>query len=811
MRKILTFLVCLAIAFGAKAQQEQIYIHSNGSVIYQNGTSTVENMKFSGHNAVVNAQQGSNTFAITSIDSITLGKQELPPPGDMVIITFNGNTVDVENPFSNAGVTVNTNNANVVVNSTKSDVTYKVLGSSSNGSVTFYSNFGITLQLYNLTLTSSTAAAIEIVSEINTNLILTGATTLADGANGGQKGAFCTAGSISSLQSNGTLNLTGNAKHGLAVEGNLIWGQGTLNITQANSDALHIGAFTQSGGNIHVENVGSDGIDCSTEFTLTGGNISISNASYDVKGIKAGGNINLNGGSINITSTAEEYKAIKGDANVVVNNQVEMNLAGQGSNGISSDIDITIGSNASVTITSSSTDGKCLKSDGTVHINGGTVNLSHSGDMSKGISATGDITIADGDITITASGSTVLQQENNQNVPSYCTAIKGDANINIQGGTFHITLPTSNHGGKSISADANLSISDGDFTIETHGDGAAYTISGDTKDSYTSSCLKSDGNMEILAGQFTLTSTGLGGKGINAGGTLVIGQQGTNNDNLILSVTTTGERITVSSGGGGGGGWPPGPGGEGDYANPKAIKSEGNLTINSGNINVLCSQTQNEGGECIESKATLTINGGNIEAYSKKDDGVNAANNITINGGTYYVHSDGNDGTDSNGTMFLNGGFLISNGTRQPEEGFDCDNNQFKVTGGTIIGTGGGTSSPTQNVCTQPSLKINTQPGYAIQILTSSGEVIATYQCPTFTGGGGGGGPGGGGNSMVMLFSDPQLHTGNSYTVKYGGTISGGTNVNGYYTGNVTYSGGQQTNVNVNSMLTTVSAGGGGW
>ena len=160
--------------------------------------------------------------------------------------------------------------------------------------------------------------------------------------------------------------------------------------------------------------------------------------------------------------------------------------------------------------------------------------------------------------------------------------------------------------------------------------------------------------------------------------------------------------------------------------------------------------------------------------------------------------------------MELNGGFCISNGASSPEEGFDCDNNQFKITGGTHIGTGGGTSNPTTSVCTQPTLKINTQQNYAIQILKSDGTVICTYKCPAFTSGGGGGWPGGGGNSMVMLFTDPQLQTGQTYTVKYNGTISGGTNWNGYYTGNVSYSGGSQTTVNVNSMVTTVSAGGGG-
>jgi hypothetical protein len=162
--------------------------------------------------------------------------------------------------------------------------------------------------------------------------------------------------------------------------------------------------------------------------------------------------------------------------------------------------------------------------------------------------------------------------------------------------------------------------------------------------------------------------------------------------------------------------------------------------------------------------------------------------------------------------MELNGGFLISNGAASPEEGFDCDNNQFKITGGTIIGTGGGTSTPTSSVCTQPTLRINTQSGYAIQILKSDGTVVCTYQCPTISGGGGWPGPGGG-SGLVMLFSDPKLQTGQTYTVKYNGTISGGTNTNGYYNGNVNYSGGNQTTVSVNSMYTTVNAGGngGGW
>ncbi len=812
MRKTLLLMALLLACMGLSAQNYHINLHNNGSVIYNNDVNTIDEIRFQGHqpaNMLINGQNGTLTFPLSTFDSITFVKEELPPAGDTVFIIYNGSNVNVVNPFSNNGVTVSTSNANVTVNSTMANVPYVVSGSSSNGSLTMYSTSSFYLALSSLSLASTSTAAINLASNVGVTLALRGTSSLADGANSSLNAALYAAGSLN-VGGLGTLCVTGNAKHGTAVEGSMTVNSGTIRIFDTDSDGIHGSSnLTWNGGTLEIVSAGSDGLDISGTITINNGDLTINTTAESQRSIKVTNAFTMTGGSLSCNVTGNDCKGIKGDADINISGgTVDVQVSGTGSHGISSDTDVVIGGTADITVVSSSQDGKCIKSDGTVHVNGGTLELTHSGDISKGITATSDVTITGGEITITASGSTILENVNNQNVPAYCTAIKSDADITISGGTFHITLPTTNHGGKAISADGNLTINNGDFTITTQGNGASYTVSGSTKDAYTSSCLKCDGNMQILAGNYTLSSSGTGGKGINVGGTLVIGQQGANNDDLFLNVTTSGERITVSSGGGG---WPGPGGGGGDYANPKGVKAQGNLTINSGNITVHCTQTQNEGGECIESKATLTINGGNIEAYSVKDDAVNAAQNLTINGGIYYAHSDANDGTDSNGTMFLNGGLNISNGARSPEEGFDCDNNQFKITGSTSIGTGGGTSNPTQNVCTQPSLKINTQQGYAIQILKSDGTVICTYQCPTFTGGGGGGWPGGGGNGMVMLFTDPQLQTGQSYTVKYNGTISGGTNWNGYYTGNVTYSGGSQTTVNVNSMVTTVSAGGGGW
>ena len=748
MRKTLFIMAFMLGCIGLSAQEYHMKVINTAFVLYDEEVNNIEDFHFANSQMFINDQSGGNTLNIRHIDSIIFVK-ESPHIGDTVFITYNGNSVTVDNPFADDGVQITTEGAFVDVESWRMDVPYVVSGSSDNGRLIYYSMMPFHLTFDNLSLSNPSTVAIAMGVYVPVTLRLKGTSTLADGANGSQVGTMDMPCDLT-INGPGTLQITGNAKHAMNIEGPIIINSGTIRILGSDSDGIHGSSnLTWNGGTLDIVSAGSDGLDISGTVTINNGDLTINTTAETQRGIKVSGVFTMNDGSL--------------------------------------------------TINTSGTDGKGIKGDSNVNINGGNLTIVHSGDMSKGIKCDTDINITGGTIDITASGSTVLELVDNQNVPSYCTAIKGDGNINISGGDFTITLPTSNHGGKGISADGNISISGGDFTITTQGDGATYTISGNNKDAYTSSCLKSEGNMELLGGNFNLTSTGRGGKGINVGGTLVIGQQGANNDDLTLNVTTSGERITITQGGGG-------PWG-GDYANPKGIKAQGNLTINSGNIVVHCTQTQNEGGECIESKATLTINGGNIEAYSVKDDAVNAAQNLTINGGIYYAPSDNNDGIDSNGPMFLNGGLNISNGARSPEEGFDCDNNQFKITGSTSIGTGGGTSNPSTNVCTQPSLKINTQPGYAIQILKSDGTIICTYQCPTFTGGGGGGW----GNSMVMLFTDPQLQTGNSYTVKYGGTISGGEEWHGYYTGNVTYTGGNQTTVNVNGMVTTVSAGGGGW
>jgi hypothetical protein len=254
--------------------------------------------------------------------------------------------------------------------------------------------------------------------------------------------------------------------------------------------------------------------------------------------------------------------------------------------------------------------------------------------------------------------------------PSYCTAVKSDKNITVAGGNIQIESRLTADGGKGLSADGDIVIGGGNLWITTAGDGNVYKDETGATNSYTAACLKSNQNISLHGGKITCSSSGTGGKGINADGGITIGIAGANDANLLLTVTTSGERFYVSgnSNGGAQGGRPNGTFGSNntDYANPKAIKCDGDMTVNSGTVFVNCTQ-KSEGGEGLESKKTLTVNGGIIDVRTY-DDCINAGTAIVtfsdprLVSGTYTLLSGGSisGGAAANG---YNTGGTYSGGT----------------------------------------------------------------------------------------------------------------------------------------------------
>ncbi len=540
--------------------------------------------------------------------------------------------------------------------------------------------------------------------------------------------------------SSGTVNTlndaaTATANGALYATGDLtISGSGTLNVNGYKKHGIAVdAALTIESGIINIAQAASDGIHVN-DYTQNGGTITIIPSS---DGIDVANALVLNGGNLTVNAASNDVKGLKGT---------------------------------------------------TVSINNGTYDITVSGNQSKAIKTSGNTTINGGTTSVTASGSVVLTASGSGADPSYCTGIKSDADVVINGGSLTVQCSSSNLGGKGISADGDIAVNGGTVAVTTAGNGATYTNEKGSADSYSAACIKADGNISLSAGNVTCSSSGTGGKGISADGTITIGSLNANDALLTLNVTTSGNRFLVS-----------GSGQNADYANPKAIKSEGDMTVNSGIITINCTQTT-DGGEGLESKARMYIRGGQITATTY-DDCINASTHIEVSGGTHSLTASGNDGMDSNGTLTISGGMIISKGAGGPEEGFDCDNNTFKVSGGVMVGTGGNTSNPTTSVSTQNALKLSANPNQSICIKNASNQIILMYALPALSGGSG---PGqGGNNKIVMLFSDPAFVNG-TYTIQYGGTISGGTNFNGYYTG-ATYSGGSSQTFTVSNRYTTLS------
>ncbi len=349
--------------------------------------------------------------------------------------------------------------------------------------------------------------------------------------------------------------------------------------------------------------------------------------------------------------------------------------------------------------------------------------------------------------------------------------IKANDGIYVRGGV--INVETSAAASKALSSDGIVEIDGGRTTAITTGIGE---LDDDGTDVSGCAGVKADSIFVMNGGTLYCKSTGAGGKGISTDQTLTI------NDGTV-KVITTGKQYTYGS----------------LDTSAKGIKSDEAMYIKGGNIMVRC--TGGEGSEGIESKSTMTISGGNIMAYCY-DDALNSSKAMTISGGNIFAMGTNNDGIDSNSTLTISGGLVIACGTTVPEDGFDCDDNTFTVTGGTLIGIGGATSTPTESVTTQPVAILggsSISNGQYITVADASGNNVLAFKVPRdYTQQG-----------YTLLVSSPKMTKSNSYIFSSGATVSGGTDFCGYVT-DATVSGGSSiTTMTLSSMINTYNYTGG--
>ena len=438
-----------------------------------------------------------------------------------VSINFQNADVNITNPFENNGVTVENNDGHVIV---KSTITDKELN---------YVLSGIT-----------SSGSIKIYGEYKFNLYLNGVgiTNPKGGAINIQCGKKITVTVVDNTQNRlidaATYEqVTGEDMKGTFFsEGQLnFYGTGSLEIRGKYKHGICVDDYLHIyEGNIIVKEAASDAFHANDYIRIDAGTLLVKSIGDGLDCEK--GYITINGGTLEITTEGEKGHAIKSATSTTVNSI-------------------------------------------------GKITLKVSGNASKGFSCNGDMTIIQGDISITTAGDAMWDTSDSD--ISSASGIKCDGNLTIDGGD--IAIASTGKGGKGISVDGELVVNGGNINVSTSGGRFTYG-----QDDTSAKAIKSDGNMTINSGNIIIKTSGTEAEGLESKATLTINSGVIEIEayddciNAENHIEFTGGKVYCSS------------------KTNDGIDSNGTLTI-SGGIIISASSGNPEGGfDCDQSRFSIT-------------------------------------------------------------------------------------------------------------------------------------------------------------------------------------------------------------
>ncbi len=463
-----------------------------------------------------------------------------------------------------------------------------------------------------------------------------------------------------------------------------------------------------------VINLGSDGESYATNVELKGSSkLSDAQASsykgciYAKSKLKFGelggdGELNISGNTKHAINSSKKTEFYAGTVNIISSQgdglnsdglQMyggKLNISGVSGDGVDASESILI-ENGDFVFNSSADDVKALKSDSSIVVKGGKVDITMTGAASKGMKTSlADIEIAGGEIIMSIDGTSLIADGDT----SYSAAIKTDKGVVMNNGKIDFTLGKNAIASKGITADGDVTIQGG--VVKITNDGGYYTgattttstgntggfggwggSSSKTSTDYTEGrCIKGN-NVYLTAGEITLTTSN-GAKGVKSDADLEIGAKKADNSVLTINVTTNGTATSSSSSssssnrpGGFGGGMS--DGNSNKYAgNPKAFVGE-NITVNSGTIVVDAKD------DAFHANSNLVVEGGNL-TVDTSDDAIHAEGDLTINNGTIRVKSayEGLEGAN----IYINGGYLHITTTDDCLNVTTDNSGMLRITGG---------------------------------------------------------------------------------------------------------------------------------
>lgn len=605
-------------------------------------------------------------------------------------------------------------------------------------------------------------------------------------------------------------------------------------------DTDNTGTVTIAGGtlNITTQANGAKGIKCANDINISGGTTTVNQTGSTVvdgsdisycTAMKADGDINITGGSITVNNTADGGKGLSADGNIAIDETAGTTIINIKANGIGGTVE-TSGSGSGETpnsykvyVAKASSGGYpgggssnwssiyLYKSDGTlvqkltntVTLTSGYTSLTFyyydfGGPVDgtyyfRGSSSTYQTTTFNAptgtDVyyqitnSYTTSGSTRIyslenvtsqyggsSEQSEDNGTGYnASGIKADGDLTIDGGT--ITVENSGAMSKSIKSKATVTINGGDITLKPSG--AMKVINNDA--SYSSG-IKAV-NFVMNDGVLKINASGTAGKGIST-----------------TTITTNGGSITINNSGAAQ------AASGGDYYTAKGFKTDGNINLLGGTINITMTGNGGKGiktnGNYVQGNSdgtgpTLVVKttgnaagtsssggwgpdgGGSVSGSAKA---IKVMGSITINGGTSEVTTatNGAEGIESKTSIIINGGMHYY---KAYDDGMNCAG-PIKFAGGLTVVFSNGNDAVDSNYGRSGAVEIGNG---CIVAYTSKGAPEEGLDCDN--------------NSYITI-------TGNGYAVSagasqggggWGGSSGIGSAVQGYYlsTSSLSYSTGR--------------------
>ena len=441
-----------------------------GAMPYDNGTTlTVMN----------------KAFTLSEVTNMYVDETEVTDGAINVVYSGSSAAISVAGNIAQY-VTITQSGAHVKIDQSSSlanEITYTLSGTTTDGEFYMSGSYKATLVFNGLTLTNATpvysGAAVHIQNSKRIDVkVATGTTnTLVDASTGSQKGALYIKGH-SEFKQKGTLNITGNVKHGIKCGEYFSIKNATVNVLSAVGDGINCEQFfLMESGAINISGTADDGIQCDIEDTTTGS----TGQTTDHEG-EDSGNVYISGGTITVSVTTAAAKGIKSEGDMYITGGT-ITATTSGGGAWDSD-DLKTKSCAG------------LSADGNIAISGGSLNLESTGAGGKGISGDGTFALSDSaSIVITTSGQAVVASSsgslsvvsNSSTLDHYDTdyksspkGIKIDGAITITGGKVSVT--TSGAGGEGIESKSTMNISGGEVVVNAYDDAlnaaSHLTISG---------------------------------------------------------------------------------------------------------------------------------------------------------------------------------------------------------------------------------------------------------------------------------------------------------------------------------------------